>query len=59
MQQGIVTTREAADYLRISKPTLYRLLKEGAIKAANVGSKDRPRWIIHQDALDNFAKGDA
>jgi excisionase family DNA binding protein len=37
----IYTTKEAQDFLKISKSTIKRLLKKGAIKAYKVGGQYR------------------
>lgn len=46
---------EAADFLRVSKPTMGKLLREGKIKAAKVGRD----WRITRAAIDEFLKGDS
>lgn len=48
------TTAEAADFLRISKTTMLKLLKENKIKAIKVGRD----WRITRAALDAFLSGD-
>ncbi len=54
-QQSVFSADEAASYLRISRATLNRLVKSGAIKA---GKLER-RILFHRDALDRVAKGEA
>lgn len=46
------TLDEAADRLRVSKTTIYRLLYSRAIRAVKVGKL----WRIPSDALDEFIK---
>src|SRR5690349_17057902 len=36
---AVLTAREACDYLRISKWTLYRLIRSGQIKTMKIGSR--------------------
>ena len=35
----VVTVKEAGDYLRVSKSTIYRLLNEGLLRRRKVGSR--------------------
>lgn len=49
-QPQILTAQEAADYLRITKDTLYKLIKEGSIPAARVGRQYR----IHRAHLEQW-----
>ena len=44
---------EAADFLRISKPTMGKLLREGKVRAAKAGRD----WRITRAALDEFLAG--
>ena len=46
------TLDEAADRLRVSKTTIYRLLYAKAIRAVKVGKQ----WRIPSEALDEFLK---
>lgn len=50
-QQGLLTTREAADYLRISTRTLARLVAGKQVAVTRIGSAVRFRV----EALDRFA----
>ena len=45
--------QEAADYLRISKITMYKMLESGRIKAQKAGSL----WRITKSDLDKYMKG--
>jgi DNA binding domain, excisionase family len=45
---------EAADFLRVSKPTMGKLIREGRIKAVKVGRD----WRITKAALDSFLAGE-
>lgn len=36
-QEEILTTREVMQYLKITRPTVFKLIKEGKLKASKVG----------------------
>lgn len=46
----VLTTREAAKYLKISKPTFFKYIHSGKIKAVKVGNGFR----VHQSELHRF-----
>jgi excisionase family DNA binding protein len=46
----VLTTKEATQYLKISKPTYLRYIKLGRIKAVKAGSG----WRVHQSELYRF-----
>ena len=48
--EEVLTLEEAAKYLKIAKPTLYRLLDEGKIPAFKVGSQ----WRFSRDLIDRW-----
>jgi excisionase family DNA binding protein len=48
----VLTTKEATQYLKISKPTYLRYIKLGRIKAVKAGSG----WRVHQSELYRFLK---
>lgn len=52
---NVLTTQEAADFLRIDKKLLYRLIESGEIPAKRVGRVYR----VHKDVLTNYIKGDS
>ena len=53
MQEDVVlTTDEAIQYLKVSKPTLLRHIHQGKIKAIKVGRS----WRILQSELYRFLK---
>jgi excisionase family DNA binding protein len=54
MTQEIFTTKETMEYLRITRPTLFKLIKEGKLKAVKVGHNYRIRKVD----LDNFLQGE-
>jgi excisionase family DNA binding protein len=51
----ILTTDEATKYLKISKPTLLKHVRDGKIKAVKVGRS----WRFLQSELYRFLKGDS
>jgi excisionase family DNA binding protein len=53
-REGVLVTAEAAQYLRISKPTLLKYIHLGKIKAIKAGRG----WRILQPELDKFLRGD-
>jgi excisionase family DNA binding protein len=53
MDKDVVsTTKEAIQYLKISKPTYLRYIRLGRIKAVKAGSG----WRVHQSELYRFLK---
>jgi len=50
---SVLTTDEAMQYLKISKPTLFKCLRLGKIKATKVGRE----WRFLQSELYQFLKG--
>ena len=54
-ESSVYTSDEAAKYLRISKVTLYKLLKEGKIRSNKTGKNYR----ILKSELDSFLIGPA
>ena len=54
MTEKLLTTREALEILRITKPTLLRLIKSGELKATKIGHNYR----ILSDDLDRFVRGE-
>ena len=49
----LLTTDEALAYLKISKPTILKLIHRGAIKAVRAGKG----WRILESELYRFLKG--
>jgi len=47
---SVMTVTELADYLRIHRTTLYRLLKNGKIPAFRVGSD----WRFNKERIDQW-----
>ncbi len=50
----VMTTQEACNYLRISRPTYLKYLYEGRIKGAKAGRG----WKVLKSELDRFLKGE-
>lgn len=50
----VLTTDEAIEYLKISKPTFLKYIRLGRIKAIKAGKG----WRILQSELNRFLKGD-
>jgi len=48
----VLTTKEAFEYLRISRPTFLKYIHLGRIKATKAGNG----WRIHQSELYRFLK---
>ncbi len=48
--ENIMTLEEAAKYLKIAKPTLYRLLEDGKIPAFKVGNQ----WRFTRDLINQW-----
>ena len=51
----VLTTREACDYLRISRPTYSKYLYAGRIKGAKAGKG----WKVLKSELDRFLRGES
>jgi excisionase family DNA binding protein len=41
VKNDIMTSREVMAYLKISKPTLYRMIQDGDLKAVKIGKNYR------------------
>ncbi len=50
----VLTTREACQYLRISRPTYLKYVYEGKIRAKKVGKG----WKVLKSELDRFLRGE-
>ena len=48
----IMTLDELAEYLKISKSTLYKLAQQSKLPGQKVGK----RWRFHKDAIDEWLK---
>jgi excisionase family DNA binding protein len=49
---SVFTINELAEYLKISKSTLYKLAQEGSIPSQKVGK----HWRFHKDAVDEWLR---
>ena len=53
-EDTVLITREACDYLRISRPTYVKYLQLGRIKATKAGKG----WRVLKTELNRFLKGE-
>ncbi len=53
-KDGVLTTDEAIEYLKISKPTILKYIRIGRIKAIKAGKG----WRILQSELNRFLRGE-
>ena len=51
---AILNTKEACDYLKISRPTFLKYIAAGKIKAKKIGSG----WKVFKTDLDQIVRGD-
>lgn len=50
--EDIMTIDDLAEYLKISKSTLYKLAVEGKLPGQKIGK----RWRFHKDAIDEWLR---
>ncbi len=48
----VLTIDDLAEYLKISKSTLYKLAQEGALPGQKIGR----HWRFHREAVDEWLK---
>ena len=53
-EENVYTTKEACEYLKISRPTYLKYIAEGRIRAIKVGRG----WRTLKSELDRFLRGD-
>ena len=51
-RDDIMTMDELAEYLKISKSTLYKLAQENKLPGQKIGK----RWRFHRDSVDEWLK---
>ena len=51
----LLNVREAMEYLRVSRSTIYRLIKKGKLKGHKVGKK----WVFYKRDLKDFLERSA
>jgi excisionase family DNA binding protein len=51
-QHDVMTMDELAEYLKISKSTLYKLAVENKLPGQKIGK----RWRFHREAVDDWLK---
>jgi excisionase family DNA binding protein len=49
---SVFTIDELAEYLKISKSTLYKLAQEGGVPGQKVGK----HWRFHKDTIDDWLR---
>ncbi len=47
----ILLVKEVMDMLYVSKPTIYKMIREGKIRAINLGTVNRPQYRIRRNEL--------
>lgn len=55
MDQKVLTMKEATEYLKTSRQTLLKMIKEGKLKANKIGRSYR--FLIEE--LDKYLRGEA
>jgi len=50
--EDIMTIDDLAEYLKISKSTLYKLAVDGKLPGQKIGK----RWRFHKDAIDEWLR---
>lgn len=53
-KEVVLTTEEAIDYLKISKPTFLKYIRLGRIRAIKAGKG----WRVLQSELNRFLRGE-
>ena len=48
----VLTIEELAEYLKIPKSTLYKLVREGSVPCQKVGK----HWRFHKEAIDEWLR---
>jgi excisionase family DNA binding protein len=54
IEDQVLTTKESCFYLRITKPTYFKYIREGRIKAIKAGKG----WKVLKSELDRFLRGE-
>jgi len=52
VMQRLMTIKEVADYLRLSKVTVYKMTREGKIPASKIGKQ----WRYNEAEIDKWVK---
>ncbi|MFB0526854.1 MAG: helix-turn-helix domain-containing protein [bacterium] len=50
--QRLMTIKEVADYLRLSKVTVYKMTRQGKIPALKIGKQ----WRYNKSEIDSWVK---
>lgn len=51
---GFATVRDACQFLRVSKPTLYVLINRGDLKSFKHGARRKFHWTVLREYADAF-----
>jgi len=51
----VMTIEELAEYLKVSKSSLYKLAQQGKVPGQKVGK----HWRFHREAIDAWIKSDS
>jgi len=54
MEDKVLTSKEACEYLQVSKPTYLNCVHKGKIRAVKVGRG----WRVLRSELDRFLRGE-
>ena len=54
----LLTVKDIINHLKIDKMTAYRLIKDGQIKAVNIGTEKRPKYRILKTEYEKFLRGE-
>ncbi len=46
--EELLTTKQLADYLKLTETTIYRYVKEGKVPA----QREKGRWMFNKDAIE-------
>lgn len=52
--QEILTVEQVAKELQVNVKTIYQLIKDKRLKAANIGTKRKAIWRIERKDFDDF-----
>lgn len=50
----VLTVEQVAKELQVSERTVYQYIKDGRLKATNIGTAKRGTWRINREDLDKF-----
>lgn len=59
MPDSVLNVAEVAERLKVRPKTVRKFIRSGALKASNIGSKKRPRYVIREAFLYAFLEARA